>query len=85
MAGGWWLPPSVGSHGLVACQVLEAFKQGMNSDRGTDIKDVVAGLKSSGYSEQQVRQAVDYLATDGHLYNTVDDNHYQYTSRGDEW
>jgi hypothetical protein len=36
-------------------------------------------LTSSGrYTEAQVRQAIDSLASEGHIYSTVDENHYQF-------
>ena len=62
------------------------FKKGSHVDSGTDVRDVVKAMTGLGYKEDVVRQAVTDLATDGHLYNTVDDNHYQYTARGgDQW
>ena len=38
---------------------------------------------ASGISAEQVRAAVEYLAGEGHLYSTIDDEHYKATSVGD--
>lgn len=61
------------------------FKKGSHVDSGTDVRDVVKAMTGLGYKEDEVRRAVTDLATDGHLYNTVDDNHYQFTARGGDW
>jgi hypothetical protein len=49
------------------------------SQYGADVKRCAQLLTSGGkYTEAQVRQAVDSLATEGHIYSTVDEDHYQF-------
>ena len=57
-------------------QVLQAFSN-TNSDQGLTISDVAATL---GMDAAQVRQHAESLAIEGHLYNTVDEQHYKSTA-----
>lgn len=59
-----------------AAQVLDTIGANKNGDRGTSIDEVVAQV---GAPPAQVRKAVDNLAQEGHLYSTVDENHWQVT------
>lgn len=47
---------------------------GVHVDR---IKEVVAG---QGFSDRDVEQAVSELSNEGHIYSTIDENHYHYAS-----
>ena len=46
------------------------------SDHGVDIHDIIRDLASQGYSEQEVRGAMENLANEGHVYSTIDENHF---------
>lgn len=48
------------------------------SDNGVPVGDVVTALNGR-FTEAQVREAVEYLVNEGHLYSTIDDNHYRST------
>ena len=48
-------------------------------ENGPTITQVTAAL-SGRFTEAQVREAVEYLANEGHLYSTIDDDHYRSTS-----
>ena len=46
---------------------------------GAEVTRCAKMLTSNGrYTEAQVRQAIDSLASEGHIYSTVDENHYQF-------
>ena len=47
---------------------------------GLSLAFVAQGLASAGVAEKDVRAAVDFLANEGHLYSTIDDNHYKSTA-----
>ena len=64
-------------------QVLAFFNQNdSNDDEGTGLAldFVIGNLRAEGISEKDVRAAVDFLANEGHLYSTIDDNHYKSTA-----
>ena len=50
------------------------------TDQGAHIDQVCEGLAGQGFNNQTVRAAVDFLASEGHLYTTLDDNHFKSTS-----
>jgi replication factor A2 len=59
--------------------VLEYFQSYGTSDEGCTIGQVAQATAASGISAEQVRAAVEYLAGEGHLYSTIDDEHYKST------
>jgi len=66
-----------------SAQVLAFFTQhdSANDDgTGLSLAFVAQGLASFGIAEKEVRAAVDFLANEGHLYSTIDDNHYKSTA-----
>ena len=40
---------------------------------------VCAAVAAQNISEARVREAVEYLSNEGHLYSTIDDDHYKAT------
>ena len=46
---------------------------------GISINFVVDELQGQGVSEADVRNAIDFLANEGHLYSTIDDEHFKST------
>ena len=48
------------------------------TDNGAPVGDVVTALNGR-FTEAQVRKAVEFLVNEGHLYSTIDDNHYRST------
>ena len=59
-------------------QVLEYFKQfGENSEAGCAIAQCHEAMAASGVSLEQIRNEVNQLVGDGHLYSTIDDDHYK--------
>lgn len=60
--------------------VISFFKtKGDQSEMGCRIQDVFAAVAPQGISEQRVREAVEFLTNEGHLYSTIDDDHYKAT------
>ncbi len=49
------------------------------ASQGISIASVCSTLAQRGvhYTPQQVREAAEFLTNEGHLYSTIDDNHYQ--------
>ena len=47
------------------------------NDMGVNIENVINDLASQGYSEGEVRNAVESLSNEGHVYSTIDENHFQ--------
>jgi len=64
-----------GSHKLVH----DVFAQDTVSEEGYTINFVAERLKGKGITVSQVKQICDMLVSDGHLYSTVDDEHYKST------
>ncbi|EOD11260.1 hypothetical protein EMIHUDRAFT_257464, partial [Emiliania huxleyi CCMP1516] len=59
-------------------QVLEYFKQfGDHSEAGCAIAQCHEAMAASGVSLEQIRNQVNQLVSDGHLYSTIDDDHYK--------
>lgn len=57
-------------------QKVTAIIRGTTSDEGISIMDIVGKLQGS-MSEAAVRSAIESLNDDGHIYSTVDDDHYR--------
>lgn len=60
---------------FATAQVFRAFSTIHSGDEGVSVSQVVNQL--SRYSEQQVRRSIEWLTDEGHLYSTVDDDHYK--------
>uniref|UniRef100_A0A7S0WS52 Replication protein A C-terminal domain-containing protein n=1 Tax=Pyramimonas obovata TaxID=1411642 RepID=A0A7S0WS52_9CHLO len=71
------------SNGMEACQdkVMRAFEtpQAATNEAGLSVDSLVQELGSM-FSKEQIRTAVETLVNDGHLYSTIDDNHYKSTN-----
>mmetsp|Transcript_26082 Transcript_26082/g.54743 ORF Transcript_26082/g.54743 Transcript_26082/m.54743 type:complete len:297 (+) Transcript_26082:31-921(+) len=61
--------------------VLAFFNQfGSGSDIGCTVEQCFNAMKASGANPAQIRDAVDFLVNEGHLYSTIDDDHYKGTA-----
>ena len=71
--------PAAAAAGDINQQVFAIFNgpQGA-SDQGVRVNDVVTQLNGR-WTEEQVRGAVDHLVNEGHLYSTIDDDHFKST------
>lgn len=60
-------------------QILQFFRQD-NSEAGADVQSVVAALAGQpGADLNQIRQDIDFLSTEGHVYSTIDEEHFKCT------
>ncbi|KAL7439211.1 hypothetical protein ACHAXM_006625 [Skeletonema potamos] len=48
------------------------------TDEGIHINTIVLALQGQGFSGQEISSAVGCLSNEGHLYTTIDEEHYQY-------
>jgi len=59
-------------------QVLRIFEtESGQSDQGTSLQDVISRLPS--HSPTDIRRAIEFLSDEGHLYSTVDEEHFKST------
>jgi replication factor A2 len=74
------LKKSGGTGGLNDCHtaISELVKQS-TSESGIHLKDICNYLKS--FPESKIKQALDFLSTEGHIYTTIDDEHYKSSDR----
>ena len=50
-----------------------------NSGSGIHVNDIVAQVSSKGgHSAADIKNAINNLSNEGHIYSTIDENHYQY-------
>eukprot|EP00752_Nemacystus_decipiens_P010313 g9188.t1 len=52
---------------------------GADDEQGRSVMDVANALRSRGITHQDVVDAVQFLSGEGHLYSTIDDDHYRST------
>ena len=77
--GQMYAAPSSG--GSLEQLVLSFFQtKGEESETGCTIDDVAQALSNNGATPEQVRSLVEQLVGDGHLYSTIDDDHFKATS-----
>lgn len=48
------------------------------SPNGTHINEIISSLKT--YTDTAIRQAIDYLSEEGHIYSTIDDEHFKFSA-----
>lgn len=57
--------------------VMNVVKQ-YDNDEGVSVQSIGTQLRSK-YTEQQVRDALEWLSGEGHVYSTIDDDHFKST------
>jgi len=66
-------PAGAGGFGSVLRNnVMELLRSAPDTKQGSAIKDIVIQL--ADYPEEEVRQAIEFLATEGHIYTTIEDH-----------
>jgi replication factor A2 len=74
-APGGMVPMSNANNSKAAVeQNVLAVVQGCGDDAGASVQSICDALR---LTEKVVREAIDALATDGHVYSTIDDDHYK--------
>jgi len=59
-------------------QVLAIIAQNSHSEEGVSIQTLSSQL--GGMGESDIRNAIDFLSSEGHLYSTIDEDHFKATS-----
>jgi len=59
--------------------VLDLIKT-CTDDTGMDVNDMIKQLGGK-FSEEKIRETVDWLSAEGHVYSTIDDDHYKSTDQ----
>jgi hypothetical protein len=59
--------------------VWNIYKDPVDEENGTSLQEAIAKGKQLGLSEKAVRDATITLQMDGHVYSTVDENHFKAT------
>jgi len=70
-----------GDGGFTAIQtaVVDYFTNNGSEEEGASITDAVKALCMNGYHDTAVRDTVQFLSNEGHLYSTIDDEHFKST------
>ena len=63
----------------ISAKVSKFYAEGLDSDSGKHWRECASAL---GLDEQAVQQAVNNLAAEGHLYSTIDEDHYKHVGGG---
>jgi len=58
--------------------VLTCIKQHADDEQGVSVATIVSTLNGR-FAEPQIREALDFLSNEGHVYSTIDDEHYAST------
>lgn len=58
--------------------ILECIKSS-TSDSGMSIQEILDMLPKPQFNEALIRKVVDFLGNEGHVYSTIDDDHYKST------
>ena len=61
---------------VVKDAVIRLLRDAQSGEEGLSLADIVQGLT---HSEVEVRVALDHLLYEGHIYTTIDDNHFQWS------
>ena len=61
---------------VVKDAVIRLLRDAQSGEEGLSLEDIVQGLT---HSEVELRVALDHLLYEGHVYTTIDDNHFQWS------
>ncbi|KAL3770608.1 hypothetical protein ACHAWO_009372 [Cyclotella atomus] len=80
--GGNIISPSNGGGNNTVNQAVITLLQneGANNDTGIHISEIQQILSGQGFNANDVQKAIADLSNEGHIYSTIDENHYQYAS-----
>jgi replication factor A2 len=59
-------------------QVLNAISSCVD-DQGVNINNIISNVSSHGHPPKGIREAVEFLCNEGHIYSTIDDDHFKST------
>jgi len=78
--GAGFAPPAAPKGATTQDTVMAYFTSYAQTDIGCTIADCVNAMAPQGVTDAQVRTAVENLVNEGHLYSTIDDEHYKATA-----
>jgi len=58
---------------------MKVFESDNNNEIGLSVSSVVKTL-ARNFSENEVRQSINFLTNEGHLFSTTDEEHFKCTS-----
>ncbi|KAI0980876.1 hypothetical protein GJ496_001740 [Pomphorhynchus laevis] len=56
---------------------ITKFLKNCQSDCGASLEDIIENFRN--FSDARIRKAIDFLSSEGHIFTTVDENHFCYT------
>ena len=69
---------ATGSGNELKDAVLRYFQQeGEQSDTGANVQNCIQSLSGQG-TEGAIREAIEGLSAEGHIYSTIDENYYKF-------
>ncbi|VDM04044.1 unnamed protein product [Schistocephalus solidus] len=74
--GGVSIPATAGGLTVLQNQVLVSVRN-YSDERGVSVAQICEKLR--GVPEQQIREDLDFLSAEGHVYSTIDDDHFRAT------
>lgn len=48
------------------------------SDSGVHVNQITAQVSSQGFNAGDIKNAINNLSNEGHIYSTIDENNFQY-------
>ena len=74
-----FVPSVFGNISVIDCTAHKIFFYTflLANDTGANISDIINSLQSNGYSEGEVRTAIENLSNEGMIYSTIDEAHFQ--------
>ena len=78
--GAGFAPPAAPKGATTQDTVMAYFTSYAQTDIGCTIADCVNAMAQQGVTDAQVQTAVDNMVNEGHLYSTIDDEHYKATA-----
>ncbi|EJK75519.1 hypothetical protein THAOC_02754, partial [Thalassiosira oceanica] len=76
-AAGQGLDGGKGAGNSLNDEVVNVIR-GLGGESGAHVNEIVSQVSLKGFSEMDIRDAVTYLSNEGHIYSTIDEDHYQY-------
>ncbi|XP_019858654.1 PREDICTED: replication protein A 32 kDa subunit-B-like isoform X2 [Amphimedon queenslandica] len=63
---------------LVQQKVLSVIGN-TKGDHGLHVNDIISSVKTQGFSDASIKTALDFLSNEGHVYSTIDEQHFKST------
>ena len=60
-------------------QMVLSTISGCTMDQGISIYELMKKVGQHGFGEKNIKAAVEFLCNEGHIYSTIDDEHFKST------